>query len=622
MLVFASAERSLLANRQKYSSGSTEAIALTTPFSAGGLDSAGLPLLANVATLATNAPFANDLGYFVTTGNGTWSQTAPNWQYAQSNLGPYTTNANNGQYVPSSITFGIMADHLFQGLQAVTFPSKMLGVAVGQNIAGVSAIIGATSPYTSGPQLATAVTPPNILMTTDVATTWMAPTFFGPTPAGSCTTATAGQSGCSAATMTSFPSALTFVSMTLAVTAGAAAPQTVALLATGTGTPITSRTPFFLGPDLSAVTCTSRVLCFAVGGYALGTLNPTGTTVTRPTGYTYGQILTSTNGGTAWNYVNLPANIPSSFCTSAGITSAQQCPVPGLTGIAADSSGRHMYAVGWTPLAGQVTVGDATTAGNIAIVTPVSTTSPYAAPGAGFIMYSGNSGASWVIQSAPVLANLVYVYTSVAVLRGTIAVAAGGQPTFSQVYVGGILIGTPTTLQAGQGQAGVVSATFNGGFSWLNMPITANFINGIACQSSNPQKTYSCIVVSDRYQAQRTTFNATTVSNVLLGTQVAPNLQPAFTWTAVALPSVGTVSLTSGGTFPSTASATSQIGAHLLGVVFDNPQVGWIFGYSTILRTSNGGTTWFSETPFQIAAQPTGAGGQAVFGLVPVPTSY
>ena len=225
-----------------------------------------------------------------------------------------------------------------------------------------------------------------------------------------------------------------------------------------------------------------------------------------------------------------------------------------------------------------------------------------------------------MVQSAPILLSTIYVYSSVAVPRGTIAIAAGGQPIFSAVYNGGVFTAPSTT---GVTPAGVVSATFNGGFSWLNMPFSGNFINDITVQSSNPQKTYTLIAVTDRYTAWRTTFNATTVSNVLLGTQLGANVQPQFTWTAITLP--GTTTTTGPSAYAAAIVPINQLqGAHLLGVVFDNPQVGWIFGYTTILRTSNGGLTWFNEAPFQIAAQPVaGQGvGQAVFGLAPVPTSY
>jgi len=630
MLVFASAERTLLASRVKYGSGSTEAIALTTPFSVNGNTASPL-----------NSPWATDLGYFVTTGNGTWSQAAANQAYATANLGPYTTVSATGVNTVTGGQFsGLLADRLYQGLQAVAFPSKMLGVAVGQNNAGYqtilaqSLLVGSAASaaaagivLASGPQLAGNVLCPNVIFTTDVATTWLAASAFGPSPAGSCG---ASVTGCSTATTTSFPSAQTFASQIVSV---ANAPATLILTANpGLSSyipAITARTPYALGPDLVGITCTSRVLCFAVGGYTASTITYTAaaagppavvasTVFARPTGYTYGQIMTSTNGGTMWNYAPVPANIPSSFCSSSALATGQQCPVPGLTGIGADSSGRHLYAVGWTALNGNVAAGDATTAGNVL----VAAAQPYSTPGAGFIMYSGNSGASWVVQSAPILPGTIYVYSGVSVPRGTIAIAVGGQPIFSQVYQAGVMSASaaPGSVTATTGPAGIVSATFNGGFSWLNMPITANFINGVACQSSNPQKTYTCIVVSDRYQAQLTTFNATTVSSVLLGTQLGANVQPAFSWTSLSLPAQTS---TSGPTtvVAGTTRATG-IGAHLLGVVFDNPQVGWIFGYSTILRTSNGGKTWFSEAPFQVASMPSGSGGQAVFSVVPVPTSY
>jgi len=652
MLVFASAERSLLANRVKYSSGSAEAIALTTPFSLGG-----------TAATPANSPWAQDLGYFITTGNGTWSQAAANPTYAYANLAPFATVAG-ASTISSTPNYGLFASRAFQGLQSVAFPSKMLGIAVGQNNAGMSSLVASTTTLgaAASPNAVLAASPqqngnvlgPNIIFTTDVATTWQAVTAFGPTPAGSCGPQT---TGCSTATLTSFPSAQTYLSQTVAPASASSGSGAIAIgqiAATGAGlggvtqyvqgsagngvaistfalftaavTGVTARTPYALAPDFQAVTCTSRVACFAVGGYSVGVFttvaaNPA-PALADPGGYTYGQILTSTNGGTMWNYASIPASIPSSFCSSTALTSGMQCPVPGLTDIDADSSGRHLYAVGWTALNGQVWAGDAASAGNVAVTTasnPSTTgTGGYTTPGAGFIMYSGNSGASWVVQSAPILQNTIYVYTAVSVPRGTIAVAAGGQPAFSEIYTAGV---TSVVAPGGTGVSGVVSATFNGGFSWLNMPYTGSFINDVACQSTNPMAAYTCFFVGDRYQAFRATFNATTKSNVLLGTQLGANIQPAFAFTSITLPAQTRTSDQNSVTLAASLNP-GQIGSHLLGVVFDNPKVGWMFGYTTILRTSNGGASWFSEAPYQIAAMPTTSGGQAVFGLAPVPTSY
>ena len=42
--------------------------------------------------------------------------------------------------------------------------------------------------------------------------------------------------------------------------------------------------------------------------------------------------------------------------------------------------------------------------------------------------YSGNSGVSWVVQAAPTIPNTFYELNQVAVLKGTVAFAVGGNP--------------------------------------------------------------------------------------------------------------------------------------------------------------------------------------------------
>ena len=70
--------------------------------------------------------------------------------------------------------------------------------------------------------------------------------------------------------------------------------------------------------------------------------------------------------------------------------------------------------------------------------------------------YSGDSGATWASQVAPDLPSYFYSLTSVVVLRGTLAFAAGGNPFGT----------TGTTATGGVAQNGVIIATFNGGFTW------------------------------------------------------------------------------------------------------------------------------------------------------------
>ena len=61
---------------------------------------------------------------------------------------------------------------------------------------------------------------------------------------------------------------------------------------------------------------------------------------------------------------------------------------------------------------------------------------------------------SFSYQAAPLVAYLYYALDAVAVLRGTVAVAAGGA-----------IFGSPPAT-TNQVAAGVIIATLNGGFTW------------------------------------------------------------------------------------------------------------------------------------------------------------
>ena len=69
--------------------------------------------------------------------------------------------------------------------------------------------------------------------------------------------------------------------------------------------------------------------------------------------------------------------------------------------------------------------------------------------------YSGNSGVSFSYQAAPLVASVYYALDAVSVLRGTIAVAAGGS-----------IFGGTTVNSLPVAAAGVMIATLNGGFTW------------------------------------------------------------------------------------------------------------------------------------------------------------
>ena len=122
-------------------------------------------------------------------------------------------------------------------------------------------------------------------------------------------------------------------------------------------------------PDLYSVYCASKTLCFAAGGYpAFPTLAPPAVPTQLVNGLpTFGQVLRSVNGGTAWSVrarLSLPAvPAPSSAATETQALSPQWTPLPyapvtnpaagttfgpvgALNAIATDASGRHVFAVG------------------------------------------------------------------------------------------------------------------------------------------------------------------------------------------------------------------------------------------------------------------------------------
>jgi len=334
-------------------------------------------------------------------------------------------------------------------------------------------------------------------------------------------------------------------------------------------------------PDLNAVFAVSRSLIFAAGGYQpipstynaqynIGQAQPGTQVVTGSGGLAFiaglvdtnGAIYTSINGGTVWNSVALPSGTGSIY------------------GIAADASGKHVYAVG-TPST---------------LVAPGSITSiasPYNVFG-GCILYSGNYGQTWTAQAAPIVPSYTYQLTSVAVLRGTLAYAAGGSPysEFAQVPDNGIIVGTA-----------------NGGFSWLQQPIAGPSGFGQANGTIPYVNSIAFNLVGGMYQGWAVGGFHNYTSNVsvpmlLKATAMTPttmhNAQATYLatqWTAQPV-----------GNFPA---------AQLTSIVWDNNHVGYIFGQGVILSTHDAGTTWYSETPAGLVLASV-----EVVSAAPVPTTY
>jgi len=480
MLAVANAERTLQAH--KASRGALHVVGLASCTAAGN---AGTP-----CSSSTNQFI------FQTNGNGTWynaSSSNSAFLAASAYTGSLSAYTGNGY----TAAIGMGADST--GLNAVAFPSQMLGVLVGA----------------SYPQAAY----PSILTSVDQGLTWQKVTGFGgPYPSGY-----------------------------------AAAISTA--------------------PDLNAVYAVSRSLIFAAGGYqpipsVYNAAEANGGTVTAflaTAGLvdTNGAIYTSINGGTVWNSVPLPPGTGSIYA------------------IAADASGKHVYAVG-------------TPSTLVAPGSVISVVSPYSVFG-GSILYSGNYGQSWTTQAAPIVPSYTYELTSVTVLRGTMAFAAGGSPysNLAPVASNGIIIGTA-----------------NGGFSWLQQPITITgtnysqsagtipYVNGIAFN-----------VVGGMYQgwAVGGSYNATTQVAKAILLKAVP--QPMST-----LHNTAATYMTIGWSQPNSITLPS---ADLTGIVWDNNNVGYIFGEGVILSTHTGGNIWNSETPPGLVLAQV-----EIVSASPVPTTY
>jgi len=459
---------------------------------------------------------------YLTNGNGTWTAYSANSAFVAaqgySGWNNVTIDVNN----PS-------------GVQSVYFPSMSLGLAVGLNMFNPTATsptgsTGSGSPY------------PTILSTVDMGLTWQAVTGFGGNPA--------------------FYNA-----------------------SSGVG----------VAPDLYSVYCVSKALCFAAGGYsapvlavpttygAAYTLSGYGSTYSGAASATAaaynsapfaglsstvgalptaGSIYTSTNGGTFWKVLPVPAN------------------QGGLYSISADSSGKHVYAVGGTPV-------PFTTSNfqNYALNTTMS---------AGTILYSGNYGASFAAQTAPVISNYNYELYSVAVLRGTLAFACGGNPA-----------ATVANSSAFLATSGIIIGTANGGFSWNMQPINTftNFnttsasipmLNSIAFARNSTSGYYNGWAVGEKGAILQTTVKIATPKGI-----AATYYQT--TWNVA----------------PQAANLLQTSTPNANWIVWDNDKVGYIFGDQVILSTHNSGMTWAIETPAAVSLNQA-----AVYAGAHVPTTY
>jgi len=361
-------------------------------------------------------------------------------------------------------------------------------------------------------------------------------------------------------------------------------------------------------PDLNAVTCVAQH-CWAVGGY----LPATPSLTSQPN---FGVVFTSTTTGTYWTYYPLPG-----VAAIGGLSLA----VGALFGVGADSTGKHIYAVG----APASVLSSTQVAAATGFTAPNASSSPQVQT-YGSIVYSGTYGASWVVQTAPAIYNARYTLFGVTVIKGTVAYAVGGNE-----YVPS---GSNSTTTSYASSNGIVIATTNGGFSWFQQPLSSQsvpiFLNG------NPTPTY-CAFANQTFPTLLGVANSATPVSRSAGAPVAGSVPNVTVW-AVGASGVMLVSnlgpRTSMGMINSpiygAQSFFSQVyqpaypyGLDLVGIVWDNNLVGYAWGDAIIISTHDGGNTWALETPNLLvtagAAAGTYLGSNAVIASIAVvPTTY
>lgn len=330
-------------------------------------------------------------------------------------------------------------------------------------------------------------------------------------------------------------------------------------------------------PDLFGVTCASRTLCWAVGGSVAGDSVATAA------------ILISTAGPGSWAYALCPSTFTltadqcqsGQYLTGGSTASTITADVAALLSVTSDSAGRNVYAVG-------------------AQRTPATYTPP--------IMYSGNSGISWVAQVAPAISvggSLhPYSLTSVSAATGKIVYAAGG------------------TLDA-TALGGVVLLTVNGGFTWLQQTLQWQYTASAASAYASTSNVGAVHGISyNRNKAvDATVWAVGAANNVGSG--------PCYNIMRLYLPQ-GTASASlyaSFVTIPTSALpaafglSCTGVSPTMYGIVWDNPLHGWIYGEDTILVTHNGGANWLYESPNSLLV-PASTNPTQVQAMANVPSNF
>lgn len=475
--------------------------------------------------------------YYATNGNGTWSATY-DYTFSTGVYGGYSIDGCGSYSAPTGWPAFLDSTYYVSGLTAVTFPSRSLGVAVGLG-KGYAAGAAAASPQTCDAIDTRAA----IYQTTD-AQTWMA--------------------------VSSMPAVTEYI---------------------GDDGTISVPYPPVTPGDLTNVYFANKMVGWAVGGNCIG-YGLEGTTVTAGASpmVPVGVILMTTTGATTWTYAPLMYTYTQASAAQTADNAASKTlfaqPIPGiLYGITSDAAGKNVWAVGSPFTTGAFASGVVTY--DIGVVPT--------------ILYSGNSGASWVMQTAPALNQIGYSLFSVAAKSGSTAWAVGGRLTDDQ----------PALLHWG-----TILGTSNGGFSWTAMSFPG------AASANVPQFTSVAVNGNSVWVGGKVLKVVSGGSNTVC--------YPSGTIVATTNPCVSYSLLvsTDGKNFrPAAASSTFPAGfvgsaadssKGVFGIQWDNKVRGFIYGGFGIMGTQDGGATWAWETPNGL----TTTKGALVRSLAVVPTTY
>lgn len=393
-----------------------------------------------------------------------------------------------------------------------------------------------------------------------------------------------------------------------------------------------------------------------------------------------GLVLMTQNGGTVWKVVPVHASfaVLSSLWVNndPSLKNIFNTPVPGiLFSVMSDASGKHVYAVG-----SPSSLYSSSATAMVPLVNNVLVAAGVQVKTFATILYSGNSGMSWVQQTAPTLysGSVPYTLFDVAVQKGTTAVAVGGS----------------ASIKYGAKSAGTILLTTNGGFSWTQAVYpssTSTKAPVFTCATLQPSVSGVQAVwvggFTTRTDAALAGLAVPTTAVDFYPTAAIAGFQPTSGATIVssgvprAKGQVYTILLSRDGgkTFAAAPTAGLPTGfvvtsfthattdrlitdRSVYGITWDNAQHGWIFGcaaplllgrttwprraaapacplirhhdhcplltharassrrrYGFIMSTQNGGTTWTYETPSDVGVASVTP---RVSAIASVPTTY